>query len=368
MLKMRDHYLKRESTLANADTTIIDLNIVDPISALVVEIEATNGATSCNDHEIHDDVSKIEVVDGSDVLFSCTMIEAIANHYYHTGQMPHRVLSEVGGAKQEESVTLHFGRFVGDQELWLDPTKHRNLQLRLTHAFEISATVGFATGTGKLTVTAKIIEEGALPNRGFLMTKNKYSFTSATSGDEVIDLPRDYPYRMLMVKSLKTLLRPDEVISKWKLSVDADKYIPFENYTEDIMDACESRLGLARMAKNVLRADDASALLDLYDIRDAHANPRADDHIVQVEALDAEKVTLGLYIFTGAPSLELQATAKNNLVRAEGLAPFACLAHWFGALNAEDTWFNAPSYGDVKLYLTQAAAGACSVVLQQHRR
>jgi len=368
MAKFRDYYFKREASVSDSDTVIIDINIKDPISYISVEYEATNGSTSCTDHEIHDDVSKIELVDGSDVIWSLSMIEAIALNFIELGVMPHAVLSEAASAKQEETCYIHFGRFQDDLEYYLDPTKFKNLQLRLTHALTIDASSGFTTNTGKVTVMARIIEEGAAPYRGFMMAKEKYNWTSAASGDEEIDMPRDYPYRILAIKALLSTYRPDEIISKVKLSCDADKYIPFDNYMEDLMDINQKKLGLAQQVKTLLTADDGSALLDIYDIRKAHIDARVDDHIATIETVDAEKITNQLINMTTPGTPAFQTIAQNCDIFVEGVAPHATVGIWFGDPRDPNSWLKAPDFGDIKLKCTQAAAnGACAIILQQLR-
>jgi len=367
-MRFRDHYFKREATVSDSDTVIIDINVKDPISYIKIEYEATNGATSCLDHELHDDVSKIEVVDGSDVLASLSMLEWQALNFYELKKFPAMLLSEAAGAKQEESCYIFFGRYPDDPEFYLDPTAFRNPQLRLTHALTISATAGFATGTGKITVMARIIEEGAGPHRGFMMAKEKYSWTSAGSGDEEVDLPRDYPYRMILIKALLSTNVPNEIIDKIKLSIDADKYIPIDNYTEDIIDNNEKQFGMAQQKKRLLEADDGTALLDIYDIDEAGIDARVDDHIATIEAVDAEKVSVGLYNMTTPATPAFQTTAKDCDVWAKGNCPHAVVCIPFGDLNDPDSWFPAPDFGDIKLYLTQATANAaCAIILQQLR-
>lgn len=366
-MKTRDHYFKREATLADSDTVIVDLDITDPISQLSIEYEATNGATSCLDKELHDDISKIEIVDGSDVLWSLTAVEALALNFYETGRMAKQTLSEIAAAVQEETFRINFGRYRDDPNFFFDPKKFTNPQLRITHALTISATAGFATGTGKVTIMARVIEEGTGEYRGFFSAKEKYSWTSGTSGDQVIDLPRDDPYRLLLVKALLTLNRPDEVISKLKLSCDADKYKPFENHTEDVMDENLNRWGMAQQHKRILTADDGTALLDLYDIRKATIDARADDKIATIEAIDSEQVQNGLYGLTTPTSPSFDTTARDCALWVEGIAPSATVAIPFGDPLVAESWFDPTPYGKVELFATQAAAGACAIVLQQLR-
>jgi len=368
-MKFRDHYFKREATIADSDTVIIDLNVKDPISYITVEYEATTGATASWDHELHDDISAIEIVDGSDVLASLSMEEWRGLNFVERGCLPHSVLTEVGNSTQEETCVLYFGRYPDDPEYYLDLTKFTNPQLRLTHNLTISASAGFTSGTGKITVMARIIEEGAAPQKGFMMAKQVYSWTSAASGDETIDLPRDYPYRYLLVKALLSTYRPDEILSRIKLSCDADKYVPINNYMEDIMDLNERRLGFAQLAKGLYRKDDDSVLGDIYDTRKAHIRAAVDDHMATVEAIDAEQVQLGLYDFTTPGTPAFQTTDSAIQLVTEGIAPHAMLGVFFGGPDAPEGWFPAPDFGDIKLYATQATANAdCAIVLQQIRR
>jgi len=366
-LRFRDYYLKRESTVPDSDTVIIDLNITDPISYISIEYEATNGATSCVDHELHDDVSKIEIVDGSDVICSLSMKQWQALNFYEMKKLPHQLLDEQGGNTQEEKCYIHFGRYPDDPEFYFDPKKFKNPQLRITHSLTISGTAGFATGTGKITVMARVIEEGARAYKGFLVAKEKYSWTGATSGDELIDLPVDMPYRMLLVQALLTTYTPQECITKLKMECDGGKYIPFEDYVEDIVDRCERDFGFVQQRKTLLGADGNTALLDVYDIRKAVVQALVADHIANVEAIDAEKITHSLIDFSSVTTPAFRTTAKAVEAIVEGIAPHAILAVPFGDLNDETSWFPATNYSDIKLYATQAQASANAIILQQHR-
>lgn len=368
MAKYRDYYMKREATVGDSDTVIIDIGIKDPISYFTVEYEATNGATSCIDHELHDDISCIELVDGSDVIASLDMKQWRALNFFENGRLPHAKLSENADAVQEERCNLQFGRFKDDLEFYLDPNNYRNLQLRLTHALTVSATAGFATGTGKVTVIARVIEEGAKAYKGYLMAKELYNFTSADSGDEVIDMPRDYPYRALLVSGLLTKIQPDVVISKIKLGCDADHHIEFNDYVEDIYDMNQQRFGLAQQVKDALTADDGTVLFDLYDIRKAHIYCQTDDQIATIESITAEEVQNGLYDMTTPGTPSLQTDAKVCTIDVDGLCPSAFVCIPFGDMKEEEGWFHAETFGDIKLSLTQGDANAdCSVVLQQLR-
>lgn len=367
-MKIRTHYLEYQKTLSDTEKVIKDLKGSGLISAIEIEYQATNGATSCNDHEIHDDVSKIEVVDGAEVLQSLSMIEWIACNFYELGQIPKAQLSEDAAAVQKESCIILFGRFIGDPDYYFDPSKFDNPQLSLESALAISSTAGFATGSGKLTIKLHIIDEGANPQKGFITHQEKYSFASASSGDELISLPVNYPYQYIGVSAILTTKRPDEVISKIKLTFDDDKYIPINTYTDDIMDKLKSVFGLAQQHKDLLTADDGTSLLDIYDIKKAHIRTDADDHIATVEAVDAEKVSNGLYDMTTVGTPALQTTAKVCPLDVEGLCPHGMVLLTFGDIRKDSGILPVSDYAKLELYLTQAAAsGAVKLVLAQIR-
>lgn len=365
-MRTRDHYYLREKSVSDTDTIVVNLDTNEPISFLKIEVEATNGSTSSIGHEPHDDISRIELVDGSRVVASLSMADWIALNAYELGKIPAYNLSEAADAVQEESCFLHFGRNQGDPNLYIRPGDFNNLQLRITIALTVSATVGFATGTGKVSVMARVIEEGAGVYQGYLAGKEKYSWTSATSGEEVIDLPTDHPYRYIGVKALKTLLTPREVISQVKVSLDSDSRVPFNIYTEDLADENERLFGQFRQSKIVLAGDDDVRLLDLYNIQDGVVRANVDEHLATLEAIDAESVQAGLYDLSTAATPALQTTDKDLAVTVWGLAPAGIYLLPFGDPNDFDTWLDVRDWSDVKVVCTQAAAGACKILLQQH--
>lgn len=367
-MKLRDYYLKREATISDSDTIIMDIDINDPISSISIEYEATNGATSCKDHELHDDVSKIEIVDGSDIICSLSMSQLRALNFYELGVMPHEKTSEVGGETQEEKAIIHFGRFPDDPSCYLDAKQFKNPQLRLTHSLSISATEGFATGTGKVTVIARVIEKGALEQIGFMMSKERYSFASAGSGDEEIDLYRDYPYNHILMQALLTTYTPQEIITKLKLTCDADKYIPFDMYMEDIEDYCRTTFGLARQEKGLYRANAEAALLDLYDIKNAHFSVVPALHVAQITGIDAEQLSIGLDVLAVTPTIALQTTEQTLGVMAKGLCPFATLALPIPRVMDPAGLFDPREFGAVKLIASQGTASAAVKVFSQQLR
>ena len=112
-MKIRKVYLARDETVSDSQTKQIKLDIKDPISAIEVIYEATNGSTSNVGHPLFKDVSKVEVLDGSDVLYSLSMVQAQALNFFEAGKLPYMDITEAGGGVQKVSAIIRFGRYIG---------------------------------------------------------------------------------------------------------------------------------------------------------------------------------------------------------------------------------------------------------------
>lgn len=116
-----------------ASTVVIDLPRSNVLSGLVLNVQATNGATAGNQYPI-DMVSRIEVIaDGSKELFSMTGKEAFITTYALTGKIPPCNHSLAANAVQFSTFLIPFGRFLGDPEYYLDCGSFTSLELRDNH-------------------------------------------------------------------------------------------------------------------------------------------------------------------------------------------------------------------------------------------
>ncbi len=77
-------------------------------------------------------ITKIELVDGSDQLLSLSLKEAQALEFRRKGKMPYVRPGESASGAQEESTLILFGRNLWDKEYYMDLTKFRNPQLKIT--------------------------------------------------------------------------------------------------------------------------------------------------------------------------------------------------------------------------------------------
>jgi hypothetical protein len=207
----------------SSDTTKpLDIDIRDPISQIIITHEPTNGSQIYANGHPAACISLIELVDGSDVLFSLSGKEAQAADFYHRKMSPPNILLYTNGMNSEMVYIINFGRYLWDPLYALDPTKFQNLKLNIT--IDVDAG-GSAVSTGNLTVMAQIFDEKTITPLGFLMHKEIKSFTLVNSAYEYTDLPTDFAYRKLFVRAQRDGTGPEYQVDTIKLSEDTDKRV-----------------------------------------------------------------------------------------------------------------------------------------------
>jgi len=213
--------LAREAHTSDT-TAVIDIDVKDPISQLVITYEPTNGSQAYGDGHPAKCVSLIELIDGSDVLFSLSGVEAQAADFYSNKKEPPNIVLYGNGMNSEQIYNVNFGRYLYDALYSFDPSKFGNPQLKIT--LDINGGGSLVT-TGYLTVLAHLFDEKTVTPLGFFMHKDIKSFTLVNSAHEYTDLPTDYPYRKLFVRAQRYGTGPEYQIDTVKLSEDTDKRV-----------------------------------------------------------------------------------------------------------------------------------------------
>lgn len=214
-----------EKAEASDITEVIDINVVDPISQLLVIHTPLNGAEALPAGHPADCITKIELVDGSNVIYSLSGKETQAADYYHNKRVPHNLLFYIAGVRSRMSYYLNFGRWLYDPDYALDPAKFANLQLKIT--IDVDAG-GCTVATGNLTVLAELFDEKKVSPVGFLMHKEIKDYTLGPSAHEYSDLPTDYPIRKVFIRGQVEGTDLYSVFSQIKISEDNDKHIPID--------------------------------------------------------------------------------------------------------------------------------------------
>jgi hypothetical protein len=224
-MNYRNTKLLAQTDVGPSGTKSIDINLDQPMSRITIEWQVLKGLAYMTDAP-HIDISKIELVDGSDVLFSMNGGQAQALNIYDRKCGTMNYGAYINANVQLSYYGIDFGRFLFDPLLALDPTKFRNLQLKVTYSEILSDTSGSA---GSLEVRADVFDEKIISPSGFLMSKAIHEYTTgAHQSYEYIDLPTDHPYRKLLVQGYAKAYEPHFVVEEARLNEDAEKRIPFD--------------------------------------------------------------------------------------------------------------------------------------------
>lgn len=361
--------LYQETQPSDKSTKTLDLDLVDPVSALCFEFEATNGTTNNQNNPLTRAITKLEVVDGSDVLASLSFEQAQALQFYKTGKQPELREDEGPSAASPIGCMILFGRHLWDREFALDLTKFKNPQLKiswdLTNIRAVSPTTAFATGTTKLSAWAKVMEGEATPGK-FLSSKEIESWTGAASGDKRHELPIDRIYRMLMLRTYLTQCDVNENITKIKLTCDTDKFIPLERYTKQFDAEMAQLFGNVVVWKRYHATHNDTIWLPV------NKEPQIRITIPN-GSLMGYAATYG-WCWSGEAQLlvcDTSGVAYGTDVRLdtliEGHALHATLPIPLGVLDEPDTWFDPTAYKKFELVTTEAGGAANSIVAEQVR-
>jgi hypothetical protein len=353
-MKVRDTYLVKAQTLTDAGTVTIPILKGLKIQHLRVKIGATNGATSNTVGKLCGMVSKIEVVDGSDLLHSVSMREAQAINCFQNYFFPRKELSAGAAVAIFEEAIVNFGMGYKDRRLYLDTSRFSNPQLRITYALTISATAGFATGTGALSVIARIIEDQAPPYAGFVMAKEVDSWATATSGDHTTLLAFDWPYLALVVAALKTTVDPRTLLTNFKLQRDAGAFIDYDLTSEDVLSDNQAMFGPFEEKFRPLKDTTFTWLSDLY------AKTGAWMDICGAVGKGSVTTAVGESIggiFTTGEAVDLMD------VNVRGLAPHASFYLPFGDGQTPEDALNPAGLKELKLIKSQAVGAAAGTVV-----
>ena len=365
-MKVRDFYFAKAQSLPDSGVYTLPIPPGLKLQHLRVIIGATNGATSNTVGKLCGMVTKVEVVNGSDVIQSMSGRENQAFFAFNStqvpgfGKLPAKTLTSGAGSVVSEEFPVLFGRYYLDPFYYLDTSRYQNCQLRVTYALTISATAGFATTTGTISVIGRIIDADAPTYQGFIMAKEVQSLTTAASGDDITILPLDWPYAEIMVQALKTTVAPETIFTNFKLLVNAGQYIPFDMTSTDFLTHNQQMFG--RFSESWVPLSDTTAtwLSDLYSRTGANFDIAGATGKGNVSSATAESIVV---TFTTGQA------AGTMSVNVQGLAPHACFMLPMGTGNDPADYLSVSGVSDLRLVKTQGvSAAAAAVVIAQLRQ
>lgn len=353
----REVELLAQKTVGDSGTETIDINVNEPITELSVKFGLTNDTAQADDVPPECAVSKIEIVDGGQVYVSINGRQATALAWYDKGRWPAHWYEETLSGGQDVEWPMQFGRFVGDEQFALSPSRLLNPQLKITWAKDDLHLTNVCT----LEVNAKLME-GVSPPSHALLTKDIRSWTTAAAGIEEIDLPTDHPYRRLYFGLNAPASWFGATWSNFRLECGVGKLIVFDKGVYEMLNLMDLIWGKAEYTEYIIVDDSA--------YHQAHLG--VCDHAV-FTSMDSTIVALGSptlpgYVRTYARYITAGTAANDVKVNAlfRGLCPEYTYCYPFGRQDDPASWFQSSKYGSIKLKITEGVASkSASVLVQQ---
>jgi len=364
----RPTVLADSETLSDAQTKEIDLKGLGAISAIEIEVTAINGSVSNKNNHIHHLVENIEVVDGAAKYHQLSGIQEQILDWATFRRIPVVHMDETPSVYQIGEFIIPFGRRIGDRDYFLDVDRLKNPKLNVKFNIAAVRAVGtdaFATNTGAITVKAIVDQEKtALSQKGYFRSTEVYKWTTAASGDEPVELPIDYPYRMLFFRAYKQNSDPLGALSKIKLEFDKPKYEYLFEGSGHMMRRFHLELGLPGWVNKWIYGVNGDTP-ELPCMRNSAALHNVDGNLRRFISLSnwwKGYIAYTLCDHTGAAiaSPETHEIGLYTWMFQNGLIlPF-------GEPLLEDNFFPAPNYKKADLKITQGSAThAASVCLQE---
>lgn len=223
--------------LGAAGTETIEINLKEAISRIEMRWQCTNVTVSVMTDIVAACITKIELVDGSDVLFSLSGAEAAALNFYDRGQAQYGAISLTVGGLFQAGFGIDFGRWLYDKVLAFMPEKFTNPQLKIT--WDEDACNGSVV-VNSFSIHAFVDDEIGPDVIGFLTAKETYQYAMAASGHEYFDLPIDWDYRKILLRAYSTDHDPLTLLDTLKLSIDNDAKVPINAKALDYYAAIKS--------------------------------------------------------------------------------------------------------------------------------
>lgn len=343
--------------LGASGTKVIDLTMSDILSRIQIIHGAINGDPGQDQHPAAN-LPKIEIVDGSDVLYSLTGKCAQARDFYDRPRPLGTNVTALIGAMQEVTIDLNFGRYLYDPILAFDPKKFTNPQLKITFNRALANT---SCTTAYTTVKADQFDEKVPTPTGFLMNKEHYIYPPTANGYEYIDLPRDHPIRSMGIQMLRAGMNPLALFSEARLSEDNDKRVPFT---------------IGQASAKIIHYRDYPHILQFLNMftHDTDLTIYVDPgvvHSVTGATTDGVQHFAGVDSGGGTIIVRSEGVAKAFTGQVMGMLPHAVWHFPFGLQDQIDDWYDVRKLGSVVLRVKAGAAALATdtfrVLLQQYR-
>lgn len=241
-MRVRDYIQEDSIDIGVSGTKTFNLDYTDPITQLDLFFEGTNGATGNVESPFERCISKIEIVDGGEVLWDLPGEVALAAYVQDNGAFPYSEAEEAAAASVRQQIPIRFGLKLFDPVYAFDPRRHKNPQLRFTFneaAINTAGSTGFVSDSWAFTLHVRLMEDAPAP-RAFLSYRSVETILGTAGGVRRIELPTDRTIRYLLCRAYEKGVSVYSAITNHKLSADGGKWVPFDLPSRDFLNRmCE---------------------------------------------------------------------------------------------------------------------------------
>lgn len=346
-----------EEAITTARTEVIDLDMADIISRIQINVEVEMPGDVLGAHPASV-LSSIEIVDGSDVLFSLSGKEAQALDFYQTGIMPLNAITDRDGNDCITVFNINFGRYLYDEMLAFDPNKFRNPQIKITHNY---AACGGTPSDARMEVRAYLFDEKVPTPEGFLMSKEHYQYTCSTDGTyEYIDMPTDHITRRYMILGTAGGYFCQQVVKEIRLSEDNAKRIPYDTTVWQLL----------KMLHQIYPRIEEYGHFDFKAAgRVIYASPTQDIVVNATAVLETNFITVSAVPTKMPITADISADGEGH-AQISGHDPHYSFILPCGKPDDPADWYDVTKLGNLKMRLKAGAAetnGVVEVVTEQLR-
>jgi len=374
------HWRKLESQVthsSDAATYRVKLPESNVLHTLLILCEMTTGSTSCQGNGLTDVVDWIKVIrGGSQVLAylepehirALSLLDADANLV--------ETHDEQASVVQKAQYPIMFGRGLFDPDFYLPLKDGQDIELQIKYSPTIAATA-YATGTFKTTVLG-LMTLGGNPGsyNGTVVSRIIENFTTAASGVKEVTPSQRHLWRRLLVRCYEAGIADGVDVTNVQLDLNDEERVPVNLSWNELHAYNMLRHPVMVNKKATIFWQDADTVPTLLSrIKAVNLAPVTTDapatdvfYRVKADSIAGDTVTLCASVATIAAGSEvLAADTTDRAIWAEFISeglPFMVEV----PINMKDEppYFDSRAWDEVKISLTQSAAGGdTDVILQE---
>lgn len=349
-----------KTDVGEAGTKDIEVKLRDIISRITIRWTPTKSKHGMDSYA-YADISKIELKDGSDVLFGMDGGQAQALNIYDRKVPTMNFGEHTDGSEDSVVFGIDFGRFLFDPLLALDPSRFDNLILYITFDENVADTGVSANG---LEIWADVFDEKVVSPMGFLSSKEHDSRTPPSSGYDYVKLPTDHPLRKLLLQGYrKGAYWPVEQISELRLDEDNEKRIPLDWDLEKYLMVMHGTW--PKVVEHFYGVGDTGGTYSYYTTPTSYAAE------IMVTVVGGDGYAGAADILKGGYFTLINSATAWAVGQVAGYLPNHCFEFPFGDQMDLDDWYDVTKVGDLRSRIkagTGGANGTVAHILQQLRR